>query len=375
MRIDDTRLFGKGAWAGNSYILEHCPLCGDRWTFRFLGGGGEWGCPSCYVRSTSFEDLRTELLQKPEWAQRLGKVGVLEAPEGLKLVSTHRRGDAGPVIGTGFSRLDHVLGGLEEGSLTILSGKRGEGKSTFASQLALNAVHLGAPVCFYSGELTADIFQSWVFQQAAGPSGVEAYRDAFGAERFRASALVEIRTRRWLGKKLVLYDNTVVKHSERNTILERFQTARQHFDCRLFVIDNLMTARFGERESDYYRQQSAFVGQLVEFCLRENVHLILVAHPKKVGDHSQMDENDQVSGIADITNRATSVLKVQRLTDAEREKLRLKGQPDCSSVIKITKNRRYGITCDIPFDYEITSRRFRQQGGTQIVRYGWEDEP
>ena len=34
MRIEDTRIWGKGAWIGKSYVLETCPICHDNCTFR-----------------------------------------------------------------------------------------------------------------------------------------------------------------------------------------------------------------------------------------------------------------------------------------------------------------------------------------------------
>ena len=35
------------------------------------------------------------------------------------------------VIGTGFGSTDQLIGGLGEGAMTVITGKRGEGKSTY----------------------------------------------------------------------------------------------------------------------------------------------------------------------------------------------------------------------------------------------------
>lgn len=48
--------------------------------------------------------------------------------------------------------LDAALGGFRMGELTVFSGKRGEGKSTIASQLMIEAMDQGFNVCAYSGE-------------------------------------------------------------------------------------------------------------------------------------------------------------------------------------------------------------------------------
>jgi len=170
----------------------------------------------------------------------------------------------------------------------------------------------------------------------------------------------------WLGKKLILYDNSIVKSSERNAILERFQLAQKHYGCKLFVVDNLMSAHIPiDKERDYYRAQSNFVGELVEFSLQTKSHVILVSHPRK---ESSGDRNDDVAGSADITNRAHNVLWVARATDKEAEMYH------CDALIYVTKNREYGDTGMTPFGFDKPTRRFTLPDGKAIENYGWEDE-
>lgn len=59
-----------------------------------------------------------------------------------------------PVIfPTGISELDHVLGkGLVQGSVTLLGGEPGIGKSTLSLQLALHCAHKGLTVLYVSAE-------------------------------------------------------------------------------------------------------------------------------------------------------------------------------------------------------------------------------
>jgi DNA primase len=58
-----------------------------------------------------------------------------------------------PKIKTGISQFDRVCGGLLRGHVTLLSGKRGEGKSTLMSQMIAEAIDQGNAVFVYSGEL------------------------------------------------------------------------------------------------------------------------------------------------------------------------------------------------------------------------------
>ena len=56
---------------------------------------------------------------------------------------------------SGIGNLDRALGGFYLGELSVWTGKRGEGKSTILSQMLLESIDQGYPVCAYSGELPA----------------------------------------------------------------------------------------------------------------------------------------------------------------------------------------------------------------------------
>ena len=71
-------------------------------------------------------------------------------------------------IRTGIYNLDKVINGLYMGQVIVLTGKRGEGKSTLASQIVANALgqtdNEGQPysVFVYSGELPDYHFKRWL---------------------------------------------------------------------------------------------------------------------------------------------------------------------------------------------------------------------
>lgn len=351
---------GKGTWVNNKFILETCPICLGEDTFRW-SGSGIWECVECKNRG-DLDDLK-RLVTDPLIQHALRNINKPAPPDGLIVVSEYRPPKNLKTIGTGFNKLDRMLGGLNEGALTIMTGKRGDGKSTYAGQLALNSINQGHPVCFYSGELNAAMFQQWIISQAAGAHFMNEYEDMYGAIRYQVDAYAEPKIREWLGQKLIMYDNSVVKSSERNTILERFAIAREYYGCELFFVDNLMTAKYPiDNDRDYYRAQSNFVGEQVDFAMQNNSHVVLVAHPRK---GNSGDVNDDVAGIADITNRATNVIKVARATDKERAEM------GCDSVVTVAKNRGYGDIGKIPYNFEIESRRFVCPD--MITQYGWED--
>jgi twinkle protein len=360
-----TKPLGKGTWVGSVYVMENCPLCCGKATLKFTGYG-DWECTGCgTTQMHSLNDFKHLLSKDDMLAGYAESMGEPEAPDGLIIVSKYRNPVNVKRVGTGFGQLDLMLGGLSESSLTVLTGKRGEGKSTFAGQLALNIVNNGGKVCFYSGELNASMFQSWIFSQAAGERFMEAMNDQFGNTRFVVGSYAEQRIRKWMSDQLVLYDNTKVKSSERYSIVDIFKKAREYYGCNVFFVDNLMTARYNtDHDKDFWRAQSNFVGELMDFAHQQAVHIVLVAHPKK-GDSG--DINDDVSGSADITNRATNILRVKKLNEMERASL------GCDSIVTVSKNRELGSTGDIRFTYNKPSRRLEPVGGTFTRKFGWEN--
>lgn len=73
-----------------------------------------------------------------------------------------------PRVLSGLPSIDRMCGGLLMGDLCEWTGKRGEGKSTILTQIALESVEQGENVCVYSGEIPANRFRYGVYLQAAG---------------------------------------------------------------------------------------------------------------------------------------------------------------------------------------------------------------
>jgi len=358
-------IFGEGGWIGNDYVVKDCPLCNEHYSFHFIGLTGIWQCVSCN-KSGKYAELQTILKEDIMWDDKFAELEQPSAPDGLIQLGKYIAPKAGHSVATGFTELDTRLSGLTECALTIVSGRRGDGKSSWCGQLALNLINGGGKVCFYSGELSAATFQSWIVKQAAGSKYLTHYVDAFGADRYHVEPFIEGRIKSWLIDKFILYDNSVNKSSERNSILERFMMAKRYYNCNYFFVDNLMTAKYTKDvDRDYFRQQSNFAGELTDFAMQEHVHVILVAHPKK-GESG--DFNDDVAGLSDITNRASNVFYIQRLSDADVAKL------GYDSLLNISKNRDHGALAKIGFEFKKDSKRFIPIDGRAIEEYSWEME-
>ena len=272
-----------------------------------------------------------------------------------------------PRVRSNIPALDEEIGGFLLGELSVWTGKSGQGKSTLLGQLMLEAIDQGHNVCAYSGELRADRFQYWVNLQAAGPEHIEQY---FDSVRNRPVGYVPKgvgqQIRDWYRGRFWLYDNALIAKSPEDAgILRLFTYAARRYDCKVFLVDNLMTSRFdsGKSDNDYYRAQSNFVGELVHFAKAFNAHVHLVAHPRKTQGRL---EKESVSGSGDIANRADNVFSVDRESEP--------GAP-VSATLSILKNRSEGAQGqEIGLLFDVDCKRFWQPSDTQGMyrSYGWQ---
>lgn len=232
-----------------------------------------------------------------------------------------------PKIKTGIRAFDKLCGGLLLGHVILLSGKRGEGKSTLASQIVAEALEQEKNIFLYSGEMPAYQVKNWLNLQIAGNEHITTKTDEYGVERAYLSSGTIEKINAWYHDRAYIFDNSAVD-DEFSGLLDTITEAICRYGIQLVCIDNLMTALDCDAKSDLYRQQSNFVKSLQKMAQRYNVAVILVAHPKK--SNSDFD-NDTVSGSADITNAVSFVLNYER--DKKQE-----GQ----GRLMVTKNRING---------------------------------
>jgi twinkle protein len=348
------------------YILEECPYCSGKYTSMFSGRFSVFNCNDCNTVRT-YEQFVNDMAHDIMHESKVSALQAPKSPDGLVDIADVYDETNKLIVPSGFNSLDRMTGGFKGGEITIISGKRSDGKSTFTGQMSLNMIEKGNKVFFYSGELSAPSFRNWIFLQSAGENYLESYYDDFGALRYRIDKeYAEPKIRAWLRGKLILYDNKVIKTSEVNTIIERANIALEYHGCNVFFVDNLKTARFKkDNERDYYRKQANFVADMLAFAQQNNVHVVMVAHPKK---EDTGDQNDNVAGLSDITDIAHYVLTVERLRD---EKIIEHG---CDAILHLSKNRGHGEEGSIKMNFHIPSKRFHMQNSDNIEHYDWEDQ-
>jgi len=317
---------------------------------------------SAYLGCGSVRELReTHGLERVErlWedAEELPPYGLVEMSSVEAVDISHQ-----PHARSGIPGLDQLIGGLYEGELSLWTGKRKEGKSTLLGLPILSALREGRRVCVYSGELPTWRYKAWLLAMAAGPDYLLEEATDTGKSVWVPRPEIARQVDLWWKRRLFQFDHRAADIHKPEVLLGIMRYAWKRYGCSVFVVDNLMTVDLtGE---DYYRAQSRFVGQLVDFSHETKAHVHLVAHRRKGGtSKGSKGDSDDVSGSGDLTNRADNVFAVSRAEDDETL---------YDARLEILANRDFGATGTLLLHFDVRSRRY--YASTPNWRCGWEPE-
>lgn len=267
---------------------------------------------------------------------------------------------------TGLPVLDRFLyGGIPFGGVTLIAGKPGGGKSTLASQIIAGARQDGKRILVYSGELTKELFKSWLNFQVAGSRHINTlpseWGDQYGISTTNVEAISE-----WYRDHVYFYDyDDIGERSETKGIIKLLDAAIVRYGIDVVLIDNLMTALDldDSKERDKYEKQSKFVKALVRLAKRHNIVCLLVAHQRK--NNFSGNANDEISGSGDIANLAMITLSYETKVDDD--------SGEEYKVLKLAKNRLFGKlnTQGWEMSFDPRSRRIGMKGDDLNYEYGW----
>ena len=244
---------------------------------------------------------------------------------------------------TGIDYIDDKLIGMVFGSLNVLSGRNGSGKSTILNQIYIaEAINQGYKTFLFSGELVGGNVKYWLLQTLANEEQFAEYTAKDGHKYKKVTIEAKNKIVQDVKDKFFLYDNDDYRI---NSIIEKMTVLAKRYGVRVFVIDNLMTIESDLK--DKYEAETDTVKKLKAFAKKYNVIVHLVAHPRK-----SMNENitkDDVSGSANITNLADYVTVIERNFDETKE---------YDASLNILKNRHTGINVEMKLKFSIERKRF-----------------
>lgn len=333
-----------------------------------------------HVKEEDYKDCKdaNEILQKygKEQLRTCVKNAVKVKNEALIDISSVKRIDISEIdkIRTHIPEIDSLVGGICLGGLTVITGKAGEGKSTFASQILAYAVNQDYKCMAYSGELPNGIFKDWLYLQIAGKEHIHVN----DKKESKIEADVYSKINSWIAEKLYLYDIDKLfdeDNEELPALVETVEQAIIQYGCRVILLDNLMTAldlvASSELMLNKYEAQAHFVRTLASMARKYNVAIILVAHKRKNNGVS-IDMNDEISGSSDITNYASMIISYGKYSQNEMQK----GVATSNDrKMAVSKERFKGKTVfDCKLCFEPNSKRIFSPAKIPDVTFGWEKE-
>ena len=281
-----------------------------------------------------------------------------------------------PRIPSGFEKFDKKTGGFFLGDVTIISGLSGAGKSTILDQFILNAAQRGYKSAAWSGELQGFRFRSWLYQMAAGKDLVK--RRPGIDDCWYCPKNVQDEIHKWMDKYFNLYNNEYGADWE--TLRADIENVIKEKGVQLILLDNLMAIDFDGVASDN-DLQTRFIKDLKELAKRENIHIILVCHPRKENSF-QLLRKESIAGTANLTNLCDNLLILHRVgRDFEKRAKEFLGEEtvqkllEFDTVMEVAKNRSQGVVdLFIGLYYERETRRMKNEQAENII-YGWREIP
>ena len=278
-------------------------------------------------------------------------------------------------IKTGITYIDENMRGLCKGELTVITGLTGAGKTSVVSQFILECANQGYKCAAFSGELKAKRVDRWLVRQAAGKQHLKTTNYP---NHFIPCDGVEKLVNEWLEKKVFIYNNRYGNQFE--FIQDELGKLTKEHKLDLVILDNLMSLDIDNLSDETNKQQTSFVKRLKSFAEINDIHVVIVAHPKKINEQRIVNEYD-ISGSSNIANLADNIFIVCRVTDTYKilrpkfQKIDITELDKIDSEILICKDREGGIIGKfIPLYYEKESKRLKNSP-TEIKRYKWDIKP
>lgn len=227
-------------------------------------------------------------------------------------------------LSTPWESLNDILKGWRGGEVTVWTGYNGAGKSTILNQVFIDAAKKGAKICIYSGEMPPKRYLRWALIQCAGSDNLSQ------EESWEHLS--------WMEDKVFIVN--VPENIKPEKLLNDFEYAARRYDVTHFIIDSLMTVSF--QNEDEYGEQKDFMNELCKFVQTHDVHVHLVAHPRKGSKDTDVPGKVDVKGSSHITDLAHNVIVLSRRDEESKQEARKKRKIPTDAKLYVKKNREFG---------------------------------
>lgn len=274
-------------------------------------------------------------------------------------------------VTTGIKPLDNELLKIFFGTLTVLSGRPGSGKTSIIDQTIARTIDDNKSVFLFSKEMPERMSANWFNTIIAGRRNMAERTSEDGRKYYIVPYSTQKKMQSYYNKKLFIYRDDEPNDVE--SVMRSAEECVRKFGCKLIVLDNLMMIDLNCSESDKNTAQTNLINSLIKFAAKFNVAVVLIAHPRKTQDTNSDIEMYDISGTSNIINLAMRSIGLRRVSKKE------KGDPKSKwhkydVVLTVIKDRLLGkADFQLGLWYDLTSRRFYTDYAEYDAKFAWDD--
>lgn len=205
-----------------------------------------------------------------------------------------------------FPKLNHLTGGFRPKEFTILCGATGTGKTTLLANISNSLITQEVPHFVASVEtgrhdfirriISARVGQDWNTGDSVPFEKIKSYLSESEIQRLKKAKLF-----------LSLYEN---RFTVEQLIHDIDYMVKTH-GVKIAMIDNLNFFMEVRRSNDALVEMDRVIHELIMFCKRCDVHVIMVMHPKKT-DGGRVDSEFDIKGSSTSVQEAQNVILFNR---------------------------------------------------------------
>lgn len=222
------------------------------------------------------------------------------------------------------------------------------GKTSMLTLITRETIKQGNKVFFFNGEQTKDDFKNNLYKASVTNS------NDFIRVPYKDSDIVDWYVKpqkqkeldKIYGENLIVFNNNMAR--DINTLIVAMTEAYEKYKVKCFILDNFM--QIDINSENIYQEQTEVMEKLRTFAVNKEVHIHLVAHPRKIENFQVRLTLYDVAGTMNIPNKAYNVISIIRTSNIvknsqEYKRLRLDmakagyDMLECDGILEVLKTK------------------------------------